>query len=151
MEKNNKILTLLKKTAISAVIGHAVALLFLFLTSTALAKNEDPSSLMPVAALIALFLGAAVCGLVAGKTADGPFGGAVAGLVFSVLLIIVSILLNAFAPSGEAGAEAGYGIGFKIGMLAGATMLSALIGLWINGRKTAKKNIAKHRKKMAGR
>ncbi len=146
-EKNSKTLTLVKKTALSAAIGHAVAILFLFLTSTALAKNEDPSSLMPVAALVALFIGAAICGLVSGKAVDGPFGGAISGLVFSGALVVISLVLNAFSPSGEDL----YGIGFKIGMLAGATLLSALVGLWVNGRKNPRKSMAKQRKKAMGR
>ncbi len=150
-EKNNKMFTLLKKTTIAAVIGHAVAILFLFLTSTALAKNEDPSSLMPVAALMALLIGALVCGFIAGKTVDGAFGGAITGLIFSGLLIIISLLLGAFSPAGEAVSQEGYGIGFKIGMLAGATVISSLIGLWINGRKDSRKSIAKQRKKAIGR
>lgn len=150
MEKNNKTLTVIKDALIAAVIGHAVALIILFLISTALAKNEDPSMLMPVGALLAFFIGSLVCGTIAGKRIDGPFGGAAAGGIYVLLLTAISLLLDLFiTDSGDAGTA--YSFGFKIGMLLGALMLSFLVGLWINGRKNSKKSIAKHRKKAIGR
>ena len=81
----NAKLTLLKKATLSAVIGHGAALLFLFLSSAVLVKNENPSSMMPIVAIAALFIGAAVCGIVAGRGGDGIWGVLAAGFVFSLL------------------------------------------------------------------
>ncbi len=141
----NAKLTLLKKATLSAVIGHGVALLFLFLSSAALVKNEDPSAMMPMAALIAFFVGAAVCGIISGKNGSGALGALASGLIFSLLLIVVSLVLNAAAPVDDA--EMGYGLGVKIALVAGGTLVSALIGLWISGRKNAKPGASKRRKK----
>lgn len=149
MEKNNKTLSVIKDASISALIGHALAIFILFLISTALVKNEDPSALMPVGALLAFFVGSLVCGTLAGKRIDGLFGGGIAGGIYTLLLVAVSLLIRAFSDSD--GDAVTYGFGFKIGMILGALILSFLVGLWINSRKSTKKSLAKHRKKVLGR
>ena len=141
----NAKLTLLKKATLSAVIGHGVALLFLFLSSAVLVKNEDPSSMMPIAAMVAFLVGAAVCGIISGKNGSGALGALASGLVFSLLLIVVSLVLNAASPLSDT--EMGYALGVKIALVAGGTLISVLVGLWISGRKNARAGASKRRKK----
>lgn len=141
----NAKLTLLKKATLSAVIGHGAALLFLFLSSAVLVKNEDPSSMMPIAAIAAFFIGAAVCGIIAGKRGNGVWDVLAAGLIFSLLLIVISLLLNAVLPAGDS--EGGYGLGSKTALIAGGMVASVLVGLWVASRKNANRTSSKRRKK----
>ena len=140
----NAKITLLKKATLSAVIGHGVALLFLFLSSAALVKNEDPTAMMPMVALAAFFVGAAVCGIISGKNGSGAWGALASGLIFSLLLTVVSVVLDAASPISED--ESGYTLGVKIALALGGALLSAVIGLWLNGRKNAR-SAGKRRKK----
>ena len=141
----NAKLTLLKKATLSAVIGHGAALLFLFLSSAVLVKNENPSSMMPIAAIVAFFIGAAVCGVIAGRSGNGLWEVLAAGLVFSLLIIVISLLLNAVLPTVES--EGGYGIGSKAALIAGGLVVSALVGLWVSSRKNSSRTSVKRRKK----
>lgn len=141
----NAKLTLLKKATLSAVIGHGAALLFLFLSSAVLVKNEDPTSVMPIAAMVAFFIGAAVCGMIAGKRGNGVWDVLAAGLIFALLLIVISLLLNALFPVAEG--ENGYTLGSKIGLISGGTAVSVIIGLWIVSRKNTSRVSSKRRKK----
>ena len=141
----NAKLTLLKKATLSAVIGHGAALLFLFLASAVLVKNEDPSSMMPVAAIVAFFIGAAVCGILAGRGENGLWEVLAAGVMFSLLLIVVSLLLDAALPAGEG--VNGYGLGVKLALIAGGMIVSAAVGLWIASRKNTNRIGSKRRKK----
>ena len=145
----NAKLTLLKKATLSAVIGHGAALLFLFLSSAVLVKNENPSSMMPIVAVIAFFVGAAVCGVLARKRGSSVWDVLAAGLVFSLLLIVVSLALNTALPAD--GAESSYGIGKKAALIAGGFVVSVLTGLWIGGRKNTSRANAKRRKKTVGK
>ena len=141
----NAKLTLLKKATLSAVIGHGAALLFLFLSSAVLVKNEDPSTMMPIAAIVAFFIGAAVCGIIAGRSGGGLWDVLAAGLIFSLLLIVISLLLNAVLPASEV--ENGYGLGSKAALIAGGAAVSVIVGLWISSRKNTSRMGAKRRKK----
>lgn len=141
----NAKLTLLKKATLSAVIGHGAALLFLFLSSAVLVKNENPSSMMPIAAIVAFFIGAAVCGVIAGRSGNGLWDVLAAGLVFSLLIIVISLLLNAVLPAVES--EGGYGLGLKAALIAGGLVVSTLVGLWITSRKNSSRTSVKRRKK----
>ncbi|MBQ5601356.1 MAG: hypothetical protein IIU77_00885 [Clostridia bacterium] len=141
----NAKLTLLKKATLSAVIGHGAALLFLFLSSAVLVKNETPSSMMPIAAIVAFFIGAAVCGVIAGRSGNGLWDVLAAGLVFSLLIIVISLLLNAVLPAVES--EGGYGLGLKAALIAGGLVVSTLVGLWVTSRKNSSRTSVKRRKK----
>jgi ascorbate-specific PTS system EIIC-type component UlaA len=141
----NAKLTLLKKATLSAVIGHGAALLFLFLSSAVLVKNENPSSMMPIAAIVAFFIGAAVCGVIAGRSGNGLWDVLAAGLIFSLLIIVISLLLNAVLPTVES--ESGYGLGSKVALVAGGLVVSTLVGLWITSRKNSSRTSVKRRKK----
>lgn len=141
----NAKLTLLKKATLSSVIGHGAALLFLFLVSAVLVKNEDPSSMMPIAAIAAFLIGASVCGIVAGRGGNGLWEILAAGLIFSLLLIVISLLLNAVLPVSEG--ENGYGLGSKAALIAGGFGVSVIVGLWIASRKNTSRAGAKRRKK----
>ncbi len=141
----NAKLTLLKKATLSAVIGHGAALLFLFLSSAVLVKNEDPSTMMPIAAIVAFFIGAAVCGIIAGRSGGGLWDVLAAGLIFSLLLIVISLLLNAVLPAPES--ESNYGLGSKAALIAGGFAVSVIVGLWISSRKNTSRMGAKRRKK----
>ena len=141
----NAKLTLLKKATLSAVIGHGAALLFLFLSSAVLVKNENPSSMMPIAAIVAFFIGAAMCGVIAGRSGNGLWDVLAAGLVFSLLIIVISLLLNAVLPAVES--EGGYGLGLKAALIAGGLVVSTLVGLWVSSRKNSSRTSVKRRKK----
>ena len=143
MKMNTKI-TFLKKATLSAVIGHGAALLFLFLSSALLVKNEDPFAFASAVTIGAFLVGAAVCGIVSGKS-GGIWRSLTAGLVFSLLLIGISLVLDAALPQTDG--DVGYGIATKAALTAGATAVSALVGLLIGNRKNSRSGASKRRKK----
>lgn len=143
-DKKNEKITILKKSLISAAVGHIVALVLLFLSAVLLMKNEDPSALLEAVSLVALFAGGAVCGVVAGKNVPSPFGGALSGGIFSALILVVSVIGRAFVRSNG---EDRSGAFFMMAMLAAAALLSAVIGFWLSTRKSTASALTARKKK----
>ena len=100
---------------------------------------------MPIAAIVAFFIGAAVCGIIAGRRGNGLWDILAAGLIFSLLIIVISLLLNAVLPTLEG--EGTYGLGSKAALIAGGLVVSALVGLWVASRKNSGRTSVKRRKK----
>ncbi len=133
----NEKITFLKKATLHAVIGHGVALLFLFLAGLALSKNEDPGVFIPAVALVAFFIGSLVCGIVSGKSQNGPLGSVASGLVFVILILVLSLILGAFSD-GES-TEDGYSLIVKGALMGGSLLVSSLVGLWISSTKNGRR------------
>ncbi|MBQ8741739.1 MAG: hypothetical protein IJZ03_00045 [Clostridia bacterium] len=146
-DKKNEKLTIIKKSLLAAAIGHAVAFVLILLSSALLMKNEDPSALFEAVSLVALFVGSATCGTVAGKSVPTPFGGAFAGGAYSLAVLILSIVGRAFFSASENRATAF----FMMAMLAAAALLSAVLGFWISTRKSNAAMLASRKKKMLRR
>jgi MFS family permease len=146
-DKKNEKLTIVKKSLIAAAVGHAVAFILMLVSGALLMKNEDPSLLLEAVSLVALFVGSAICGTVAGKSVPTPFGGAFAGGAFSLVTLILSIVCRAFLSSGENRASAF----FMMAMLSAAALLSAVLGFWISTRKSNASVLASRKKRILKR
>ena len=147
MEKHSKGLDLVKNAAVSAILSHAVSVLFLFFISLALSKNEDPGALMSKGAMLAFFIGSLTCGILAGRRIEAPYGALLSGGIYVALLGLISLLLS-LSGTPEAG---GNSCGMKLGITLGALMLSSIVGLWVNSRRDSRKSLAKQRRKAAMR
>ena len=90
----------LKCAVLPAIAGWGTALLFLLMCSMFLMRSDDPSSLLPVLAVISCVMGALVCGLLSAllegseKKAMGLFAG---------LLMVLMQLLCSLSPGGDKG------------------------------------------------
>ena len=85
----------------SALMGHCIAIVFIFAAALAVLSFEDPSSGSGPIAIAAVVIGALFCGFSARRLSLGFAGGILSGVMYAALPFVLSFFGEAGLSSGK--------------------------------------------------
>lgn len=130
---------ILIKAVLSAVLGHAVGLLFLLLAASVMLKLEKVSEGTFALSMIGLIVGAIVAGALSNGRKNGILTSVICGGVFSGVHLFISLF-----------GDGNHSVLTRLGFFVGLFLLVMISSLVIGGKRRAKRK-ASRIKRMARR
>lgn len=130
---------ILIKAVLSAVLGHAVGLLFLLLAASVMLKLEKVSEGTFALSMIGLIVGAIVAGALSNGRKNGILTSVICGGVFSGAHLFISLF-----------GDGNHSVLTRLGFFVGLFLLVMISSLVIGGKRRAKRK-ASRIKRMARR
>lgn len=131
---------MVKNSVISVVIGMIVSIALLIVFALVSYSNPDPDKLVFPLALIALYVGAVVAGIITAKRNGEKilFGGLITGLVYLLMIFMLSLIPEELEFVSK--------ISGLYSVIAHAALIfAAIAGSFFGRKKEAKKPSMKHR------
>lgn len=118
-------LSLVRSSALSALLSHIGGLGTLFLLALFGMKSEDPRAMLLWLGVIALIVGALLCGVITRSVGQGISG----SLLATAFYILPVLIAWAFGGQNSAGANTALTLPVKLGILAGCAGIILTLSL----------------------
>lgn len=112
--------TLLKKIIMSALSGHAVALVFLAIACMFMVNMNSTEGFPVYIGFAAIGVGTVMCALIARKSGIGVGGAFISGLAYAGVLAVISLI---------AGGKSEMSVGVRLGVFLVSALIIGLVSL----------------------